>query len=190
MKKTKNLRITWKYSILYSIGTMLVSSLVFLFLQVMFGDVFHDILDPSIIGIYQYGNISLILWIGLFFLLFANFITNVVIFKDFVIETEMIANLSTCLITIISLLLISWLSTILSYQEFRQSNLIEQVLRFAYFFAYFTVYIIKNPVFFWIIAQLIYCISIIFFMKFFYIKERKKQKKKQIKVFGGRKRGR
>jgi len=164
--------LTWGHAI--SIGTIsgLGTYFLFLFLEIIWGDMLKDVL---ISGMEQaeYFNINLILLIGLAFVFFISFLTNILILGNYTLGSRLLSNFFAIIYTIIILFFISWLSIIIIYKEqYSQLDLISQINLSTHFYCIFAVYVLSDPTMFWIIAIMIYHVIFIILIKLFLIKKR------------------
>lgn len=174
----------WVEAILLSAISSVVSFIVFLLLEVFWGDTLKDTLDAS----YQSGayvNINLIIWIGLMFVFGTSFIVNLILYRDFTIKSKLYANLFSIIITGIILFFVSWILIIVNFSEgYTKLTLTEEIRLVPYHFALVSIYILPNPVWFWLIALILYHVILIFFIRFYFkpkpfnLQKNKKPKKK------------
>lgn len=164
---------TWPQAILFSFFTGLVSFFVFLFLEVIFGDILKDTLDAE----YQaemYFNINLILYLGLGFVFFVSwFINFITLRKSYISETIIVSNIIVLIFVGVILFFISWISILVEYSDLYQQLMIyEQIKLTPHFYSLFSIYILPNPVFFWILGFVIYHSLLIIFIKIFFVKKK------------------
>jgi len=179
--------ISWLQAIILSVISLTAGFFLFLFLQVIWGDVLKETLTEN----YQneiYFNINLIIIIGVIFVFMISFLTNLFIFRDYTIQSKLISNIFALTITFIVLFFLSWIFIVLFYPELYGDLLIMEKLSLSsYFFAIFAIYLLPSPVLFWQIALLIYHLTLIVFIRYFFkkkhdkfgLKSNKKQSRKK-----------
>ena len=167
--------ISWYQATILSLVFGLVSFFVFLFLEVIIGDTLKDVLDVR----YQaemYLNINIILYLGLLFVFISSFIVNVITLRKYAFEPKFVSNLFVLIFTSIILFFISWISIVIVYADlYNELTTIEQIKSAPNFYCFFSIYILPNPVYFWILGFAIYHLILIIFIKLFFIKKPKKK---------------
>ncbi len=162
---------SWYQATILSVVMGLVSFFVFLFLEIIFGDTLKSILDVE----YQaemYLNINIILYLGLFFVFLSSSIVNIFTLRKYAFEPKLISNLFVLLFTGIILFFISWISIVVVYADlYQELTIIGQINLAPNFYSLFSIYILPNPVYFWILGFVIYHIILIIFIKLFFIKK-------------------
>ena len=162
---------SWYQATILSLVFGLVSFFVFLFLEIIFGDTLKDILDAD----YQaemYFNINVILYLGLFFVYLSSSIVNIITLRKYVFEPKLISNLFGLIFTCVILFFISWISIVIVFADLYQKlTIIGQINLAPNFYCLFSIYILPNPVYFWILGFVIYHLFLIFFIKLFFIKK-------------------
>ncbi|KKK44097.1 hypothetical protein LCGC14_0931840 [marine sediment metagenome] len=171
-KKIKKVKeFSWYQATILSLVFGLVSFFIFLFLEIIFGDILKDILDAE----YQaemYFNINIILYLGLFFIFISSFIVNVFALRKYAFEPKFISNLFVLVFTGITLFFISWISIVIVYDElYNKLTIIGQIQLAPNFYSLFSIYILPNPVYFWILGFVIYHLFLIIFIKLFFIEK-------------------
>lgn len=163
--------LSWYQSAILSVVFGLVSFFVFLFSEIIFGDTLKSTLDAD----YQAGmyvNINIIIFLGLFFLYLSSSIVNIFTLRKYVFEPKLISNLFALIFTCIILFFISWISIVLVYIDlYNELSIIEQLKVAPNFYCLFSIYILPNPVYFWILGFIIYHLILIIFIKLFFIKK-------------------
>lgn len=135
----------------------------------IWGDVLKEVLVKGYEGD-QYFNINVILLIGLFFIVLSSLLVNILIFPNYTLKSKSFSNLYTLLITTIILFFVSWILIVLFYSDlYQELDLLGQIKLSVYFYAIVAIYLLPNPVIFWIIALIIYHVILVFFIKFFFI---------------------
>lgn len=169
-------RIDWKQAILISGVSAIVSLILFILTEIIWGDILKEIL---ISGYKQhfYSNINYTLVLGLLIVFGVSLLTNIFIYHNFTLTSRVIANLLALAITIILLFFISWVSVIALFaDQYQNISFWEKIRMFFIFFAYFGTYVLPNPVWFWIFGLIIYHIALIVFIKLFFTKKLKLRK--------------
>lgn len=170
--------LSWFQAIILSIIAFTTSFFIFLFLQVIWGDILKDTLSKN----YQSGlyfNINVILIIGLIFVFLVSILINSFILRDYTLKSKFIANSFSLVLTFIILFGLSWLLIVIFYPDlYDDLNVGEKVKLSTYFFAIFSVYILPTPVLFWMIGLMIYHAILIIFIKVFFIKKSRRRLKK------------
>jgi len=163
--------LSWYQATIFSLISGLTSFFVFLFMEIIFGDTLKSILDVG----YQserYFNLNLILFIGLFFVFFASFIINYFTLRKYETQPKLISNIFILGFTCVILFFVSWLSIVSVYSDiYQQLTIGEQIKLSPYFWCIFSIYILPNPVYFWILGMLLYHFILIIFIKFFFVKK-------------------
>lgn len=171
-------KISWYQATVLSLLFGLVSFFVFLFLEIIFGDILKDALDAE----YQaemYLNINIILYLGLFFVWLSSSIVNILTLRKYAFEPKFVSNLFVLTFTCIILFFVSWISIVIVYDDLYQELDIAGQIRLApNFYCLFSIYILPNPVYFWILGFIIYHLILIIFIKFFFIKKPNIRKKR------------
>ena len=166
--------ISWLQAIILSIISLTEGFFLFLFLQVIWGDVLKDMLTEN----YQSGiyfNINLIIIIGVIFVFVISILTNLFIFRDYTLQSKLISNIFALIITFIGLFFLSWICIVLFYPElYSDLSIMEKLRLSSYFFAIFAIYLLPSPVLFWQLGLLIYHLTLIIFIRFFFKKKHNK----------------
>ena len=164
-------KFSWYQATILSLVFGLVSFFVFLFLEIIFGDTLKSILDVE----YQaetYLNINMILYLGLFFVFLSSSIVNIFTLRKYAFEPKFISNLFTLVFTGIILFFISWISIVIDFADlYQELSIIGQINLAPNFYCLFSIYILPNPVYFWILGFVIYHLILIIFIKLFFIKK-------------------
>lgn len=128
-----------------------------------------------------YVNVNLALLAGLMLIFGISVATNMIVFKrKYYVKGLLYGNLLALGFTMLILLFISWISIAIVYQtSYSQLSIIDELRLVPYFYIYFAIYILQNPVMFWYIAFIIYHISLIFLIK--YLSRAKPQKRNKKK---------
>lgn len=183
-------KIEWKLAILISGISGMVSLILFILTEIIWGDVLKDLLISGYEANF-YSIINLILTLGLLIVFGVSFLTNIIIYRKFTKASKIIANSLTLVITLIVLFFIAWISVILLFAEQYQNISIWQKFSMMFiFFAYFGTYVLPNPVWFWIVGLIIYHIILIIFIRLFFTKKQRIRRGNQIKskeVFSNKK---
>ena len=168
---------SWYQATILSLVFGLVSFFVFLFSEIIFGDALQSTLDVD----YQaekYLNINIILYLGLFFVYLASSIVNIFTLRKYAFEPKLISNLFVFAFTCIILFFISWISIVIVYDDlYQELDTIGQINLAPNFYCLFSIYILPNPVYFWILGFIIYHLTLIIFIKLFFIKKPNIKKK-------------
>ena len=173
MKEDRNRdRISWATAILLSVISSILSFVIFMFLQVIEGDIIKDTMKEN----YENGlyfNVSILLLLGILLIFVSNIIIQIVIYrKKYLLEPRLVSNAFTIIITFILLLFISWSSILFFYPEFSNKDFIDQVKQIGNLFSIFSIYIFPGgPPGFWILTNIIYNLILIIFIKKLYIRK-------------------
>jgi len=177
-----NMSISWKGAILISVTSFMIAFPGFLLYEVIWGDILKDILDPSAKE-HPYSLINVILHIGLFAVFGISLLVNLFIYRDFTFKSKVVANLLALVLTIVILFLISFSFMFALFPSLKTT----QVLGiWPLYFTYFSIYVLPNPIWFWIIAIMIYHIILILFNRMFltrdiyYFKKSKSNRKEKV----------
>ena len=169
---------SWYQATILSLVLGLVSFFVFLFLEIIFGDTLKSTLDVD----YQaemYLNINIILYLGLIFVYLSSSIVNIVTLRKYAFEPKFISNLFALVFTCIILFFSSWISIVIVYADlYNELTIIGQINLAPNFYCLFSIYILPNPVYFWLLGFIIYHLTLIIFIKLFFIKKPKISKKR------------
>ena len=173
-------KIEWKLAFLISGVSAIISLILFILTEIIWGDVLKDVLISGYEQNY-YSNINLILILGLLIIFGVSFLTNVIIYRKFTKTSKIIANALTLVITLILMFFIAWISVILLFADQYQNISIWQKFSMMFiFFAYFGIYVLSNPVWFWILGLIIYHIILIILIRLFFIKKRGIRRNKRV----------
>lgn len=174
-------KIEWKAAALISGMSAIFSLIVFILSEIVWGDVLKDSLRTGYQN-YHYSTINFVLVLGLLIVFGVSFLTNILIYRNFTISSKLIANSLALVITIILLFFISWNSTILLFaDQYQNISFLEKMSMIFIFFAYFGVYVLPNPVWFWIIGLIVYHVILIVFIRIFFTRKiRTKRTSKKI----------
>jgi len=168
---------SWYQATILSLVFGLVSFFIFLFLEIIFGDTLKSTLDVD----YQaemYLNINIILYLGLIFVFISSSIVNIFTLRKYAFEPKLISNLFVLIFTCIILFFISWISIVIVYDDlYQELDTIGQINLAPNFYCLFSIYILPNPVYFWILGFIIYHLTLIIFIKLFFIKKPNIRKK-------------
>lgn len=163
--------VSWSYAVFISLFSALVGYFVFLFIEVPVGDTLKDILDAE----YQLGkyfNINLIIFLGLFLTFGISIGLNLLFLKDYKLGPKISSNLLVLFLTCIVLFALSGVSIITTYSsEYSQLDLFSQIKASLNYYSFYSIYILPNPAWFWIIALIIYHVILVVFIKFLYVKK-------------------
>lgn len=166
-------KIEWKLAVLISGVSAIVSLILFILTEVIWGDVLKDILSTGY-ETNHYSTINFILILGLLIIFGVSFLTNIIIYRKFTKASKIIANCLTFVITLIVLFFIAWISVVLLFADQYQSISIWQKIGMMFiFFAYFGIYVLSSPVWFWILGLIIYHIILIILIRLFFVKKHK-----------------
>ena len=119
---------------------------------------------------YTYLNISIIMLSGTLFMFISNFLIQL-LYLNYKLEPKLMANGLSYVVTFALMVSISWVAILMIYPEFSNLDILSQFIRIGDLFALFSVYILPSPVLFWIITTILYNITLIFFIKLFYVKK-------------------
>ena len=166
--------ISWLQAVILSMISLTAGFFLFLFLQVIWGDILKETLTEN----YQSGiyfNINLIIIIGVIFVFVISILTNLFIFRDYTIQSKLISNVFALIITFIVLFFLSWICIVLFYPElYSDLSIMEKLRLSSYFFTIFAIYLLPSPVLFWQIGLLIYHLTLVIFIRFFFKKKHNK----------------
>lgn len=169
------LSVSWSYAIFVSLFSALVGYFIFLFVEVPLGDTLKDILDVE----YQLGkyfNINLIIFLGLFAIFVISFGLNLLFLKNYKLGPKIVSNLSVLFLTCVVLFALSGISIITTYSsEYSQLDVASQISASLNYYSFYSIYILPNPTWFWLIALLIYHSILIVFIKLLYVKKTKSE---------------
>ena len=167
--------VSWSYAVFISLFSALVGYFVFLFIEVPLGDTLKDVLDVE----YQLGryfNINLIIFLGLFAIFGISFGLNLLFLKEYKSGPKIVSNLSVLFLTCIVLFALSGISIITAYSsEYSQLDVASQIRASLNYYSFYSIYILPNPAWFWIIALIIYHGILVVFIKFLYVKKIKSE---------------
>jgi len=152
---------------------MIVAFIVFLMTQVIWGEMLREALIPRGLTPQEaYIVIGGILWIGLAFLFGASLISGLFIFhKQYYKKPIMMAALLAWVVALILLVIISYLGMAILYKGlWSRLTIVEELQLIGYYYIFFSVYVLGNPVIFWYIALGIYHVALIIFIKLIYKK--------------------
>lgn len=165
--------ITWGKALLYSFIPGVVSFIFFLMLEIIWGDIINKTLEAQY-QFAQYANASLIIWVGLIFVFATSIIVNITIYKEYRFGPRMMSNIFAIAGTLSILFIIGWITIIFEYKQmYLQLNFMEELNFLPLVYTFFAIYILPNPVWFWILAFIIYHILLVFLIKFLFIKRKK-----------------
>lgn len=177
-----DMSIPWKGAILISIISFMIAFPGFLLYEVIWGDILKDMLDPGAKE-HPYSLINLILHIGLFAVFGISLLVNLFIYREFTFKSKVVANFLTLVITIVLLFLISFS---FMFALFPSLKTVQILGIWPLYFTYFSVYVLPSPIYFWILAIIIYHILLIIFNRMFltrniyYFKKSKPKKKTKV----------
>ena len=164
-------KIEWKLAILISGVSAIISLILFILTEIIWGDVLKDLLRSGYETNY-YSTINFILILGLLIIFGVSFLTNIIIYRKFTKASKIIANSLTFVITLIILFFIAWISVIVLFaDQYQNISILQKFSMIFIYFAYFGVYVLPNPVWFWILGLIIYHIVLIVFIRLFFIKK-------------------
>lgn len=172
--------ITWKKSILISGVGLIISFILFLLVQIIWGDVLKDLFEGGN-KLTSYTTINIIVYAGIFSILGISLLVSLIMFQELDFYTKLVANLLTIVITVIILFIISGIGMIVLFSN---QSTIQILFYILFWFALFSAYMLPNPVVFWYLAIIIYFSVLVFMNKLFVIqkfnlKKLKKKRKKQ-----------
>lgn len=179
-------RIEWKNAVALSLVSGLISFMVFLLTQIIWGDILKDALQEGFSD-QVYTIVNIILLIGLTLIFAISFVVNIFIFREYSKFSKFNANLFSFIISLIFLFFIAWIYVVIELSDFYLSlSFPEKILAFPFYFAYYSVYVLPSPVLLWYLGLIIYHIVLIFMTRIFFVKKRniissKSNKKSKIK---------
>jgi hypothetical protein len=163
--------ISWSKSILYSFVPGVVSFIFFLLLEIIWGDILNSTLEAQY-QVAQYANVTLVLWVGLLFVIATSITVNVTLYKDYRFGPRIMSNVFATIGMLIALFAISWLTIVIQYKEmYLQMTVVEELYFLPLAYSFFAVYILPNPVYFWVLAFIIYHIFLAIFTKLLFIQK-------------------
>lgn len=162
---------TWVKAITLGLVSAVLSLIVFLLYQVFMADILLSIITTE----YEsgsYSNANLVLFVGLMLILTLSLLTNLIFMGSYKLNTRILSNVFSIILTIIILFLYAWISIIVIFNEAYQSlTLGGQIEIMPYFFIILSAYILPSPIIFWIIALIVYHMFLIIFIKFFFMEK-------------------
>lgn len=165
------LSVSWTYAIFISLFSALVGYFIFLFTEVPLGDTLKDLLDAEY-QLEKYFNINLIIFLGLFAIFGISFGLNILFLKEYKSGPKIVSNLLVLFLTCIVLFGLSGISIITTYSsEYSQLDVGAQIGASLNYYCFYSIYILPNPAWFWLIALLIYHSILVVFIKFLYVKK-------------------
>lgn len=165
--------ISWGYAVLISLFSALIGYFIFLFIEVPYGDTLKDILDQEYQS-EQYLNINIIIFSGLLIILAVSILLNLIFMRSYKLGPRLLSNLITLGLTLVILFALSGISIITQYREsYSQLDLVTQIRASLNFYAFYSIYLLPNPTWFWTIALFIYHGILIIFIKLFYVRKSK-----------------
>ena len=175
------LRISWGGALLLSLISGLLTFIAFLVYQVIFGDILHDALLPFFFQVIYYTIINFVLIIGLLIMMGLIILINLFIYRGYTFKSKITANLLAFAVTIVSLFIIGFVSM---YFIFPDLTTLQIFGLFAYYFVFYSVYVLPSPVYFWYLALIIDVCCLVILYKMFLIPKNKifKQLKKKKKT--------
>lgn len=163
--------ISWSYSIFVSIFMAMVGYFIFLFIEVLWGDTLKDALDKDY-QLERYFNINVIIFSGLGLIFGISIFINVVFLGNYKLGPKLVSNLSALVLTLVLLFTLSGISIITTYSsEYAQLDLGGQIRASTNFYSFYSIYILANPTWFWLIALIIYHGILIVFIKYLYARK-------------------
>lgn len=173
-------KIEWKLAILISGVSAIISLVLFILTEIIWGDILKDFLVSG----YEtnfYSIINLVLILGLLIIFGVSFLTNIIIYRKFTNTSKIIANALTLVITLIFMFFIAWISIIILFAEQYQSiSILQKFSMMFIFFAYFGIYVLSSPIWFWILGLIIYHSILIIFIRLFFVKKQRIKHNKKI----------
>jgi len=171
-------RIEWRNAIVLSGLSATVSLILFLMSEIIWGDIISETFSTG----YQenfYSLINFVLVLGLLFTCGISFLVNVFIYREYTITSKILANLFTLALTIIIIYFIAFICVIsLLAEEYAMLSIAQKLQLSFIFFAYFGVYVLPSPVWFWVLGLIIYHVILVFLIKLSYVKKRVRKKNK------------
>lgn len=166
--------ISWSYAIFVSIFTAMIGYFVFLFIAVILGDTLKDALDKDY-QLERYFNINIIIFSGLAAIFGISIFINVVFLRSYKLGPKLVSNLAVAVLTLVLLFALSGISVITTYSsEYSQLDLWGQLRASTNFYSFYSIYILTNPTWFWLIALIIFHGILIVFIKYLYAKKEKR----------------
>jgi hypothetical protein len=163
--------ISWGKAILYSFIPGVVSFIFFLLLEIIWGDILNQMLHEQY-QIAQYANVTLIIWVGLIFVVAASITVNITLYKEYRFGPRIMVNLFATLGMLSILFFISWLTILVQYKQmYLQMNLEEELYFLPLVYSFFAIYTLPNPVWFWVLAFIIYHILLAILIKLLFIRK-------------------
>jgi len=167
--------ISWGYAIFISLFSALIGYFIFLFIEVPYGDTLKDILDQEFQS-EQYLNINIIIFSGLLIILAISILLNLIFMRTYKLGPRLLSNVITLCLTLVILFALSGISIIIVYREtYSQLDLVTQIGASLNFYAFYAIYLLPNPTWFWMIALIIYHCFQIIFIKVFYVRKPKRR---------------
>lgn len=167
--------VSWSYAVFISLFSALVGYFVFLFIEVPLGDTLKDVLDVEY-QLERYFNINLIIFLGLFAIFGISFGLNILFLKKYKLEPKIVSNFSVLILTCVVLFALSGISVITVYSsEYSQLDVGAQIGASLNYYNFYSIYILPNPAWFWLIALLIYHSILVVYIKFLYVKKIKSE---------------
>jgi len=165
---------SWSYAIFVSIFTAMIGYFIFLFIEVPWGDTLKDALDKDY-QLERYFNINVIIFSGLAAIFGISIFVNVVFLGNYKLGPKLVSNLTAAGLTLVLLFALSGISIITTYSsEYSQLDLWGQIRASANFYSFYSIYILANPTWFWLIALIIYHGILVVFIKYLYVKKLKR----------------
>jgi hypothetical protein len=149
----------------------MIGYFIFLFIQIILGDTLKDALDKEY-QLERYFNINVIIFSGLAAIFGISIFINVVFLGNYKLGPKLVSNLATAFLTLILLFALSGISIITTYSsEYSQLDLWGQIRASTNFYSFYSIYILANPTWFWLIALIIYHGILIVFIKYLYARK-------------------
>lgn len=173
-------KISWKKTISIALSALIIGYLIFLMIEVIWGDILRGFLDVQYLsGLYV--TSFLILMIGLLFSFFIMVILFMVLLKG-KRETEFWVVIISGVLTFITIIIISYMTVELAYPEvFSVLSPLDKLMSLPQYVVYFSVYILESPILLWDISLVIFTIWAIIFTKLLIYEVRKKKKLKDLR---------
>lgn len=163
--------ISWSYATFVSIFMAMIGYFIFLFIEVLWGDTLKDTLDKDY-QLEMYFNINIIIFSGLGLIFGISIFINVVFLGNYKLGPKLVSNLAAASLTLVLLFALSGISIITTYSsEYSQLDLVGQLRAGTNFYSFYSIYILANPTWFWLIALIIYHGILIVFIKYLYAKK-------------------
>lgn len=159
--------LSWKGAVLLSLVSFIIVFPCFLVYEVIWGDLIRGILDPAL-QVSVYTKIDIALFIGFLFALLICACVNLVLYRQYTFLSKLRANMYALIMTIVILYFISFFSM---FYLFPDASIFYIIVLFPYYLVYFTVYVLQTPILFWLLAMIIYHVSLILFYKFLLVRK-------------------